>query len=365
MLKRLLGSQAFMSIAGVAVLVALVTGGYFVAFDPLKKTESYCALMPDAIGLYPGNHVTMRGMDVGEVTAVRNEGAKVRVEFEVDAEFGVYSDASATTVAYSVAADRNLAVLTSGKTAPPLAGGCITKTLTPKSITETLTALASLSDQLSGSAAGEPSALSDGLSSLNRATEGTGPTVNELIHKLGSAMNKPDADIGHLASLFDAFASVSNRVAANWGDLQTMLVRLAPLLNMASDDLLGPATSLFDGLGEVLPMLNDIAVILGDPLIGALDDAVPLVKLLRANVGSLSEIVAKMPALASAFRSATDPAGGTAITYAPPKVALPAGEADQVCGAVNELIPGQCPDPARGLADVNLVQVVLGTAGAR
>ncbi|MFC6014313.1 MlaD family protein [Nocardia lasii] len=365
MLKRLLGSQAFMSIAGVAVLAALVTGGYFIAFDPMKKTESYCALMPDAIGLYPGNHVTMRGIDVGEVTAVRNEGNKVRVEFSVDAEFPIYANASATTVAYSVAADRNLAVLTTGETAAPLAGNCITKTLTPKSITETLTALASLSDELSGTTAGEPGALAQGLSSLDRATAGTGPTVNELITKLGAAMTKPDADIGHLAGLFDAFASVSNRVAAHWGDLQTMLVRLAPLLNQASDDLLGPAVTLFDGLGELLPMLNDIALILGDPLIGALDDTVPLVKLLRANVGALSEIVAKMPALASALRSATDPAGGTAVTYAPPRVALPVGEADQVCAAVNALIPGQCPDPAQGLADVNLVQVVLGMAGTR
>ncbi|UGT53848.1 MlaD family protein [Nocardia asteroides] len=362
MLKRLLGSQAFMSIAGVAVLVALVIGGYFVAFDPLKKTESYCALMPDAIGLYPGNHVTMRGIDVGEVTAVRNEGPKVRVEFEVDAEYPVYADASATTVAYSVAADRNLAVLASGANTERLSGGCITKTLTPKSITETLTALASLSEQLSGAEAGQPSALVDGLASLDRATVGTGPTINELVHKLGSAMNQPDADIGHLAGLFDAFASVSNRVAANWGDLQTMLVRLAPLLNQASDDLLGPATSLFDGLRELLPMLNDFTTILGDPLIGALDGAVPLVKLLRANIGSLREVVLKMPALTSAFQSV---AGGTAITYAPPKVALPTAEADQVCGALNALVPGQCPDPAAGLTDVNLVQVVLGMAGAR
>ncbi|WP_446224695.1 MlaD family protein [Nocardia sp. IBHARD005] len=365
MLKRLLGSQAFMSIAGVAVLAALVAGGYVFAFDPLKKTESYCAMMPDAIGLYPGNHVTMRGIDVGEVTAIRNEGAQVRVEFDVDADYPVYADASATTVAYSVAADRNLAILSSGKETRPFGDACITKTLTPKSITETLTALASLSDELSGTTAGQPGALADGLSALDRATTGSGPRINELIHQLGSAMNKPDADIGHLVGLFDAFASVSTRVAANWGDLQTMLVRLAPLLDQANEDLLGPAALLFDGLGELLPMLNDFTTILGDPLIGALDNAVPLVKLLRANVGSLREIVLKTPALATALRSATDPAGGTAITYAPPKVALPSGEADQVCAALNALTPESCLDPAQGLNDMNLVQVVLGMAGAR
>ena len=177
-------------------------------------------------------------------------------------------------------------------------------------------------------------------------------------------MNKPDADIGHLAGLFDAFASVSNRVAANWGDLQSMLVRLAPLLEMSTDDLLNPAVGLFDGLGELLPMLNDLITIVGDPLLASLDGAVPLVKLLRANVGSLREVVLAMPALAGAFRTVSAP-GGTTLTYAPPKVALPAGETDAVCAAIEGVVPGGCPDPAKGLTDLNLVQVVLGMAGAR
>lgn len=365
MLKKLLAGQAFMSVAGVGVLVALVAGGYFVAFDPLRETESYCAIMPDAIGLYPGNHVTMRGIDVGEVTSIRNQGATVRVDFAVDAQYPVYADASATTVAYSVAADRNLAVLTSGKDlrAWPT-GQCVTKTLTPKSITETLTALASLSEELSGVEAGQPSAIADGLTSLGKATAGTGPTINELIHKLGSAMNKPDADIGHLAGLFDAFASVSTRVAANWGDLRSMLVRLAPLLEMSTDDLLGPAVGLFDGLGDLLPMLDDLITIVGDPLLESLDGAVPLVKLLRANVGSLREVVLAMPALAGAFQTVSAP-GGTSLTYAPPRVALPAGDTEAVCAAIEGVLPGGCPDQAKGLTDVNLVQVVLGMAGAR
>ncbi|GGK69777.1 hypothetical protein GCM10011591_47440 [Nocardia camponoti] len=361
MFKRLLASQAFMSVAGVAVLVALVIGGYVIAFDPLRKTESYCAIMPDAIGLYPGNHVTMRGIDVGEVTSVRNEGSKVRVEFAVDAKYPVYADASATTVAYSVAADRNLAVLTSGKEMRKLSNGCITKTLTPKSVTETLTALASLAEELNGTDPSQSNILANGLSSIERATAGTGPTINQLIQKLGSAMNKPDADIAHLASLFDAFASVSSKVSEHWGELQSMLVRLAPLLNQSTDDLLGPATKLFDGLGAALPMLNDLVTILGDPIISALDDVVPTVKLLRANATNLREIVNKTPALAANFSAV---AGG-GITYAPPRVDLPVAETDQVCAAVDALVPGQCPEPGHGPTDVNLVQVVLEMAGTR
>ncbi|MBL3153080.1 MlaD family protein, partial [Klebsiella pneumoniae] len=85
---------------------------------------------------YEGNQVTMRGIVVGSVTSVRNQGSGVRVDFEVDADHPVYADASATTVSDTVVADRELAVLASGTTTEPWdSGACITRTLTPKSLT--------------------------------------------------------------------------------------------------------------------------------------------------------------------------------------------------------------------------------------
>ncbi|QLY30620.1 MlaD family protein [Nocardia huaxiensis] len=302
MLKRMLGSQAFMSVAGAVLVVVLAVVGYFLYFDPMKKTQAYCALMPDAVGLYVGNKVTMRGIPVGTVTSIESEGAKVKVGFEVDAEYPVYADAAATTVADSIVADRNLAVLFSGKnTATWNPGDCITKTLTPKSITETLTALADLSAQLQQAEA--PDALEHGLSALDAATVGAGPQINEIVKKLGSALSQPDADIGHLAGIFDAFASVGEKVEAHWGDLRSMLLRLAPALNNASTELIGPGAELIDRLGQALPMLNDLVTIAGDPIMRALDDTLPLVRLLRANVGSLSEIMLKLPVLTNSAQS--------------------------------------------------------------
>ncbi|MFX0574302.1 MlaD family protein [Nocardia nepalensis] len=365
MLNRVLGSQAFMSIAGAVVVAALAVTGYLIAFDPLQKTESYCAIMPDSIGLYPGNQVTMRGITVGTVTSVQNQGKGARVDFEVDADYPVYADASATTVSDTVVADRNLAVLSSGKNTDRWhSGQCITKTLTPKSLTETLTALSALSDQLNGPDPAQQNSLAKGLASLDAATAGTGAQVNELIHKLGSALKAPDADIGHLANIFDAFASVSQKVAQYWGDLQSMLVRIGPALDQASTELLGPAVQLFDGLRQILPMLNDITTMFGDPILRALDAGVPLIKLLRANVGSLRDVVLMTPALTSAFRTVVAD-GAPGITYAPPKVAIPQQHADEVCAAVNAVTPGKCVGAGNGMVEVQLVQLVLGLAGGR
>ncbi|WP_330183030.1 MlaD family protein [Nocardia sp. NBC_01503] len=360
MLKRLLASQAFMSVAGAVVVVVLAVVGYFVWFDPMKKTESYCAVMPDAVGLYVGNKVTMRGIPVGTVTSIDADGAKVKVGFSVDAKYPVYADAAATTVSDSIVADRNLAVLSTGKNLAHWdSSQCITKSLTPKSITETLTALADLSAQLQQAQA--PDALAHGLSGLDAATVGAGPQINEIVKKLGSALSQPDADIGHLAGIFDAFASVGEKVEAHWGDLRSMLLRLAPALNNASTELLGPGAELIDRLGQALPMLNDLVTIAGDPIMRALDDTLPLVRLLRANVGSLSEIMLKLPVLTNAAESVM----GSGITYGSPRAALPTPEAAQVCAAVNAVTPGSCTDPGNGMVDVPLVPLVLGMAGAR
>ncbi|MFC9897400.1 MlaD family protein [Nocardia sp. NPDC127579] len=367
MLNRVLGSQAFMSIAGAVVIALLAVVGYFVAFDPLHKTQAYCAIMPDSIGLYEGNQVTMRGIAVGTVTSVRNQGATVRVDFEVDADHPVLADAGATTLSDTVVADRELAVLSTGTGTERWDGGqCITKTLTPKSLTQTLTALAQLSDEIVGPDPSQPNSLADGLSALDRASTGTGPQINELIKKLGSALKSPDADIANLAGIFDAFASVSKKVQEHWGDLKTMLTRLGPALNQASTELLGPGIQLFDGLREVLPMLNDITTMFGGQIGALLDRTVPLIKLLRANAGSLRDIVLTAPVVASAFRSVLDPATGVAgISYAPPRVALPQADAEQVCAALNALAPGRCAGASDGMMQVSLTQLVLGSVGTR
>ncbi|BAD55963.1 MlaD family protein [Nocardia farcinica] len=367
MVKRLLGSQAFMSVAGVVVIAVVAVVGYVLAFEPLRRTESYCAIMPDSIGLYEGNQVTMRGIVVGSVTSVRNQGSGVRVDFEVDADHPVYADASATTVSDTVVADRELAVLASGATTEPWdSGACITRTLTPKSLTETLTALAQLSDELVGADPAQQNSLAAGLASLDRATADTGPQINELIRRLGSALKSPDADIAHLAGIFDAFSSVSKKVNQYWGDLETMLVRVGPVLDQATDDLLVPGAQLFDALREVLPMLDDLTSLFGTEILGLLDRTVPLLKLLRANVGSLRDIVLTTPVLASAFRTAADPeTGASGLTYAPPRVALPQPAAEQVCAAVEAITPGRCAGAENGLVRVDLVSLVLGTVGAR
>ncbi|MGX1806069.1 MlaD family protein [Nocardia sp. NPDC055321] len=367
MLIRVLSARVFMSLAGAVALVLLTGAAYLVAFDPLRKVESYCALMPDTVGLYTGNHVTVRGMPVGAVTAITPQGGTVRVDFTVDADYPLAEDVSATTVSDTIVADRQLALLDSGAATTDWDHSrCVTKTLTPKSLTETLTALADLANETLGPDPAHADALQRGLTALDAATAGTGPQINEIITTLGAALNSPDAAIGHLAGVIDALSSLARGVSGHWGDIKSMLLRLASVLDEVNNGLFSTTIEIIDGFQRVLPMLNDITTLFGDPIFAALDAIVPLARFAAANVGSLRELVSMTPAIASAFTGVLDPnTGAPGLTYASPRVALPPDAVDRLCAAVDALAPGQCSRTPDGLTGVPLVSLVLGLAGAR
>ncbi|AYF74829.1 MCE family protein [Nocardia yunnanensis] len=365
-MKRVLGSQGFVTAVGVTVAVLIAVVAYLIAFDPLKKTYGYCAIMPDAVGLYPGNHVTMLGIPVGTVRSLHAEGARVRVDFTLEAGHPLHGDVMATTVSDTLLADRDLEVLGDNSSRVDwIRSRCIAKTFTPKSITETLRAFTGLADQLGGSGdPAESSRVRDAVSAFERATSDTGPQLNQLIKDLGTALRQPDAAIGHLGDLIDAFASLAASVSINWADIKHTVTDFAPGLTLVNE-VWASAVQLLNGLLVDFPMFNNISHKYGREILDGLDEIIPYLKLLAANIGTLKKIIDMIPALADAFGQVVDPdTGRVRITYAAPKVGLPPGLADQVCAAVDAARPGQCRS-ADGLATVNLVPLVLGLAGAR
>ncbi|BDT99297.1 MlaD family protein [Nocardia sputorum] len=361
-----LGSRATMSVAGALVLVAVAVLGYLVVADPLRRTVSYCALMPDSVGLYPGNHVTMRGIPVGTVTGVRPAGDKVRVDFAVDAEHPVLADASATTLSRNVTTDRDLAVLHSGTVLDRWdPGQCLTRTLTPKSLTETLHAVAELSEQLLGPETEQNDEIGRLVTQLNTATAGTGPQLNALIAKLGAALDHPDAAIGRLSGIIDSLAALADSVSTHWGTINSMVLGLESILRQVNNELFSETTVIIDRFRRVLPMLNDITTMFGDPIFLLLDASVPLIRFLGAHIATLRQIVEMIPVITGAFTAIIDPrTGAPGLTYAPPRVTVPTPEAEKICAAIAMVAPGRC-SAADGVATVDLVRLVLASAGAR
>ncbi|MFJ1461135.1 MlaD family protein [Nocardia wallacei] len=361
-----LGSRATMSAAGALALVVVAVVGYLVVANPLREKVSYCALMPDSVGLYRGNHVTMRGIPVGTVTAVRPAGDKVRVDFAVDAEHPVPADAAATTLSRNVTTDRDLAVLNSGTVLDRWdPAQCLTRTLTPKSLTETLHAVAELSKQLLGPEPEQNDEIGRLVTQLNAATAGTGPQLNAVIGKLGAALDHPDAAIGRLSGIIDSLSALADSVSTHWGTIDAMVLGLEQILRQVNNELFSETTVIIDHFRRVLPMLNDITTMFGDPIFLLLDASVPLIRFLGAHIATLRQILDMVPVITGAFTAILDPrTGAPGLTFAPPRVAIPTPDAEKVCAAVDLVAPGRC-SAADGMANVDLVRMILASAGAR
>ncbi|MBY8863420.1 MlaD family protein [Nocardia sp. CA2R105] len=368
MLHRILASRGFISVISVVVLTALVTAAYVLIVHPAHKTLSYCALMPDSIGLYTGNHVTMLGMPVGTVTSIAPQGPHVRVDFTVDARYPVPADAAATTVSQTLVADRDLAVLgdRAGKGHWD-AHTCITDTLTPKSMSQTFDALNKLADELDGG--GNPSdqnQVGNGIAALNNSTTDLGPRINAIIHKLGVALASPDAAIGHIGAIVDALTSLAASTAGGWNDIKSMLTRFAPVLNQIDNQLVAPVIEILSSLFQFLPIFNEITTLYGSLIRRGLDATVPAVRFLAAHVGTLQDIITMIPPITTAFSKSIDPVSHeVSLIYASPKIALPVQQSKSLCDAINAITPGRCTDAAGTSVSVPLVPLVLGMAGAR
>ncbi|WP_280329482.1 MlaD family protein [Nocardia wallacei] len=367
MLAKILGSRGLMSAAVVIVLVvAAATALQLSRSGP--GTRAYCAEMPDSIGLYEGSAVTVMGVQVGEVTDIRPDGGRTRVGFTVRSDRKLPPDVGAVTVSENLIADRNLALIGAEPAGPGWdPGTCITRSLTPKSLSETFDALAGLADKLNG--AGNPAqhnAFGAGLDAVDRATAGTGDEINAVIQQLGEALAAPDAAIGHIGQLLDALSELAHRANGGWAQVKDTVIRLPQAFHDINTLAFPPVVEIVAALADVLPQLNDVFMMFGTPAVRALDATPGLPRLLAAGVGSLTELIRMAPAIATGFAGAVDPVSGRlTLGYAPPKLALPHQDADRVCTAVQAVTGQRCAAAENGTVAVPALPLLLAGVSAR
>ncbi|MGW6422277.1 MlaD family protein [Nocardia sp. NPDC055053] len=362
MVKRLLGARGFMSGVVVLTVVVIAVVG-FRAARPSPVMRDYCAEMPDSIGLYVGSAVTVLGVPVGRVTAIRPNGATAHVEFSIPAQRRLPADVGAVTVSDTIVADRKLALI--GPEPSGLgwdSGRCITSTLTPQSLSQTFDALSELVGQLGVGAPTRPGALD----SLAQATAGSAESFNTLILRLSSALAAPDAAIGHLGALLDRLAELARKANLRWPEIETSVAGLPQAFIDINEHIISPIELLVDSISEVLPQGNDFIMMFGSPGLRAIEGFSNLPHLLSVGIGSLTEIVRMTPAIMTAFATAVDPATGRLVTgYAPAHLELPHHEASAICAALRSITEQQCRVSATGTTEAPVLPLLLGAVSDR
>lgn len=366
MLTRILGSRGLMS--ATVVLVLVLAGALGITLSkPSPPMREYCAEMPDSIGLYKDSAVTIMGVSVGRVTGIQPNGATAHVTFTVPAARKLPLDVGAVTVSNTLISDRELDLVGAEPAGPGWnPATCITRTLTPKSLTQTFDALTRLSDELDGARdADQHNAIGDGLDALDTATAGSADQLNTLVLRLSRALAAPDAAIGHIGDLLDALADLAHRARNSWPSIEASVTGLTQTFHDIDAIAFPPIIELVANLHLVLPQLNDVLMMFGSPALRTLDADRDLPRLIVAGVGSLTDLLRMTPVIADGFEQSVDPATGQfTIRYAAPRLAVSPQNTTAVCAAVRTLTGHDCSHLPGGAVTVptlpQLLQAVTG-----
>lgn len=324
-----------------------VTGAQ--SIDGGVQSGTFCAEMPDGVGLYPGNPVTQMGFPVGRVDSVVNKDGHVEVVFTTDGGRIFPADVKAVTRSKSILADRSLELVGNYQSGPKLEpASCIPlkNGHTPKTISEVVGSAADFIEALSPEGGDETIQMA--VSGLNQALRGQGENARAMMLHAANATENPDRFVADIGSSIENMAPLTDEALTEWAAIKS-IVDVMPDVVDAGIDLWPGTIDVCVGIGWLVALLDDIQGNYGDeiwPFVhGPATDAIALAAGRSADISSL---VSSVPAMSGAVDQQTTDAGALTAQFAPPQVALSEADASRLCALLEGLSPGSCKHAGSG-----------------
>lgn len=225
-------------IAVAAVVGVAVTGaaGYAVATGAGPAGgSSYCAEMPDSVGLYAGNPVTQMGYEIGTVDDIEPAGDHVLVSFTLETDRAFPADVKAITRSKSLLADRSLELVGNYADGPALVEGeCIAldHAYTPQSISQIAGSAADFIDAMTP--ANGPEDFERAIRGFDESLRGTGDTAQQMMNHASQAALSPDETIADIGSSIQNMAPLTEESLQRWGTLRSIFDQLPETLAAAA-----------------------------------------------------------------------------------------------------------------------------------
>ncbi|NNH70882.1 MCE family protein [Nocardia uniformis] len=339
----------------VAVVASAATAYHFVT---KSETMSMCAELPDAIGVYEGNPVTVLGVEVGSVTSLTPTGHGVRVGMDIG-ERSLAAGVGAVSINNSVLSDRRIELVGAdrGEGAEFDVGHCIPidRTATPVTINRALDSVKRIMDDI---AAGDDESRQPIQELLDMAVQetggGTGDSVNQLLRNANGLLADPKSLTAQIGMILNNFAVLSQVSKENWDKIGVLGRDMA--------DVLAWGASMFDALSisvatiaEGFDELNDL---LGDylpQLLDVVDDNRPLLDLTVSQLGALGSALTVLPGLASRLKASLDPGlHALRVVYRTSAVRIESATAGVLCDLSGPPESRPCQIDEQGKTVVNL-----------
>ncbi len=294
-------------------------------------TKTVCADFPDAIGLYEGNNVAMLGIPVGSISKIEQRERGVRVTMKVDSGLDLPADVGAVTVASSIVTDRRVEFTRPFVSGPKFdLDACITKTRTPKGISDVLDGInRTAAEALGGDSGAEAEEgkrqLAAFVENMNRLIDGSGNQANLTLAAVSKIIGDPAAKDATARRMIDSTAELTNMFITNWPDFEKALSRLSSVSKLIQGST--------NGLGRAVEYANDFLPVIvrnigkyDQQLYGLADALVPFTHELLKRVDDIGEFFAYLPVAIGKVPGLVDPIlHALLFTYKSPRFEVSSG----------------------------------------
>jgi phospholipid/cholesterol/gamma-HCH transport system substrate-binding protein len=252
--------------AAVPVALLLLT---FLVYPREGGSQTVTAHFDRAVAVYPGTHLRVMGVRVGEVTAVVPEGDSVRVEMTYDKEYKLPADAGAAVVTPTLVADRYVQIFPAYSTGPVMRDHAdipMSRTKTPIELDRMFKSLDDLATTLGPKAGSTSGALDNLLSASAKALGGNGEAGSRVIRDLSQAAEVFADNRGPLFDNVRSLANITDTLAENDKTVQAFLKELSSVSGQFAgerDELRDVLASLAKVLGTVKGFVHENRAVLG------------------------------------------------------------------------------------------------------
>ena len=267
-------------------------GGYQVTAD-----------FTQGIGLYPGSPVRVLGINIGKITNIRNRGALVRIDMELNKGTRLPAEVKAAIVPVSLLGERYIQFAPVYTGGPRLAAGAVlplSRTQVPVEIDELLRGLKDFFGAI------KPDNARDLVSNLAAVIDGEGVQLNQLINNAAGTLNVLAAKGDDLGQLVDSLAQLTTTLRTHT-DAIAQLVRNYDTVSGVLAQNRGALDETVTQLTRTATELADLITRHQDPLkqdVGVLTTAG---RTLDRNIDSLDKTLSSTVKLFQAAGRAYDP----------------------------------------------------------
>ncbi|WP_407558532.1 MlaD family protein [Mycobacterium paraintracellulare] len=331
-----------------------------------SRSAEYCAMMPDAIGLYVGNPVTQMGYPIGHVKSVTPADSSVRVDFIVTEQRSFPRDVTAIIRSTSILADRSLELVGNLSAGPKLGPGqCISlsHSMTPKSLSEIIGSANKFVNSINPSGSTN---IGDVVKGLDESIRGKGVGINKLLTTTSAVLDSPDQSISDIGSIIANLAQLTSTLREIREPLKQVLLDA----QQTTPDLALVTKGTYQIIRSVLPILTMVADVernLGDEVQFTLDATGMALRKASAHAPRLANLMNPVPWWINTIANHYNNRAITSIRYRPPLYRIRTPDGVALCNIMNASAPGSCAN-VQGTpyaVDVALLQYVLTEAAKR